>query len=264
MKVDQIRTMSLFKDYNKVDSVILKAIEEDMLKNGYNISCPVVLWDKGNVVIDGHTRLQAAINVGLEEIDVCMGSFTDENDAMNVAKLAQRDRRNLPDSLFLELVIETDQRQKRGGDRKSDDFKNQNNKKVFLILDEDIVNDSKQLQQNSSDKIGSKPSYIQTAEMIGRGATPYKVQQVRIVLDSGDKELRQAILDGKKSILEAVKEIRARSTKKIKAPRRLSCKQLDKETDKLIDDCIYAGWTVSEIEQKIKDRLKQKSSQTRS
>lgn len=252
MSVSQIHTASPFNDYNKVDQVILKAIEENMRRDGYDISSPIVLWDKGNIVIDGHTRLQAAINVGLKEVDVCMGDFVDENDAMNYAKQNQRDRRNLPDALILELVIESaDNRMKRGGDHKSAEFKSQNNEKDLLILDKDI----KDLER----KTGNKPAYFQDAEAIGRGVTPYKVQQARIILDSRDDELIKEVLDGKKTFVEAVKGIKAKLPKKIKSPRRLSRRQLISVANKMIDDYLYAGKSGPEIEQTIKDLLKQKS-----
>ena len=97
MTTEQIATRSPFKDLFSINLATLKAIESDMKQYGYDESAPIVLWREGNVVIDGHTRLQAARNIGLKEVNVCLGDF-DEQTALEYAIHNQRDRRNLTDA----------------------------------------------------------------------------------------------------------------------------------------------------------------------
>ena len=210
MAIDQITTRSPFKDFNPIDPVILKAIEDDMRKNGYDISAPIVLWEKGNVVIDGHTRLQAAKNAKLKEVDVCMGEFKDEEDARNFAEHHQRNRRSLTNSQIFQLIRDADQQRERGGDRKSADFQNQN------IMDNKLI---------------LEPSHIQVAKELGRGIAPYQVQRVRAIIKSNDAKLCEEIVNGKKLIRDAMQEIK---DKKHKMP--IIVKETKKKNQNIMDN----------------------------
>jgi len=191
MMIEEIVTRKPFEGLFTINPAILKAIEEDMKEYGYDESAPVILWEGENVVIDGYTRLQAAKNVGLKEISVCFGDFGSEQAAFEYATHNQRNRRNIPDADILRRVETVDKREKTG--RHKDSEKNvinvNNISKVF-----DIIEDVK------------IPSHIQTAKTVG--ITPSKVQKVRKILDSGNEELKQEVLDGKKSIHKAVMEIK--------------------------------------------------------
>lgn len=158
------------------------------------------------------------------------------------------------------LIINDDKKRPRGGDHCSSAFEKQKIDVSFLLFESNIVNNNEHLDQKIAEKnLLQTPSYIQTAKAIGRGVTPYKVQQARMILAYGDQDLITEVRKGGKSFIIAAKEIKAKMPKKVKSRRRMSYKRLDKEIDKLIDNCVYSGKTESEIEQRIKERFKLKA-----
>ena len=64
MNVSKLITIELFEGLFPVDNKILTAICEHMLENGYDESQPIIIWKGKKIVVDGHTRLLAAKNVG--------------------------------------------------------------------------------------------------------------------------------------------------------------------------------------------------------
>ena len=75
------------------------------------------------MVVDGHTRLQAAMDLGLEEVPVHKKSFPDEDAALEYAIHNQRHRRNLTEAEILRCIEAVDKRRDRGGDRRSEEAK---------------------------------------------------------------------------------------------------------------------------------------------
>jgi ParB family chromosome partitioning protein len=62
------------------------------------------LWKGKNIVIDGHTRLIAAKNIGMNDIPVALTDFKDEEEALEYAIHNQRDRRNMSDADLLSRI----------------------------------------------------------------------------------------------------------------------------------------------------------------
>jgi ParB-like chromosome segregation protein Spo0J len=60
----------------------LENIKLAMAEDGYDPSQPIIVWEGKNVAIDGHTHLQAANEVGLENIPVFYKSFADEDETL--------------------------------------------------------------------------------------------------------------------------------------------------------------------------------------
>ncbi len=85
-KIEQIKTHPLFEGIFRIDEELLGRIERDMSEGRYDSSQPIILatWEgqKEPVCIDGHTRLQAAKNFGIEEVPVFTHEFDTEQESL--------------------------------------------------------------------------------------------------------------------------------------------------------------------------------------
>ncbi len=116
-----------FSDLFPPKPLVLDAVVEAMTTYGYDQSQPIIFWDEGQVVTDGHTRLRAAQEAGIEDVPVHYKSFDTEEEALSYAIHLQRNRRNLTDAEVMRCIEALDRRKQRGGDHKSKAFrKNQN------------------------------------------------------------------------------------------------------------------------------------------
>lgn len=113
MKIAGIKTRAPFEDLFPIKEEVVQAIRKHIENNGYDESTPIVIWKEGEVVVDGHMRLQAARKANLEEIPVIKRSFKDEDEALDYALHNQRDRRNLTDAEIMRVVERLDERKDR-------------------------------------------------------------------------------------------------------------------------------------------------------
>jgi len=188
--ITRIRTRPPFMDLFPVDEEKVKVIAEHMRLNGYDQSQPLILWDTGSgkkgphesILIDGHTRLQAAKLIDLRLVPIVVVKFKDEDEALQYAIHNQRDRRNLLDPDLTRLIQAVDKRKRRGGDHKSEESK------------------------APSGAIEKGKSSKETAAIVGTSAR--KVEKVRRILSKGDKKTKDAVLDGTKTINAAHREIK--------------------------------------------------------
>lgn len=79
------------------------AIVQSMRDKGFDVTQPIHVWRQGNVIIDGHTRVKAAIEAGVH-VSVCYHDFKDDDEALDYAIDMQRNRRNLTDAELLSLI----------------------------------------------------------------------------------------------------------------------------------------------------------------
>jgi ParB family transcriptional regulator, chromosome partitioning protein len=195
-KVSEISTHGTFEQLFPIRDELLEKIEQDMREGSYDLSQPVILatWNgqKEPVCIDGHTRLKAANNAGIEELPVWTHEFDTEEEAINKAIMLQQNRRNMSDADILACVAVLDSRRMRGGDRRSEEARS----------------------KASSDANENPPakSAAKTAEFLGISTT--KVEHSRTLLDHGDPETIDDVKNGKKSLNKATKEIREKRKKK--------------------------------------------------
>ena len=110
MKIAAIITRSPFNELFSINPAVLENIEQAMTEAGYDHSQPIIVWEGENVVVDGHTRLQAAREVGLEDIPVYLKNFENEDAALIYAIHNQRNRRNLTDAEILRCIEAMDKR----------------------------------------------------------------------------------------------------------------------------------------------------------
>ena len=107
MNISDIRTASPFKDLFPIRNRTLDDITWDMRRYGFDIGKPLVLWkDHDNLLVDGHTRLQAAKRAGLCNVPIIFKAFKNEDAALKYAVKCQQHRRNLTDAELFACVLE--------------------------------------------------------------------------------------------------------------------------------------------------------------
>ena len=121
---NEIKTHPTFESLFPINPALLEKIEQDMRQGTYDVSQPIILatWEGQTepVCIDGHTRRQAAINVGIEQVPVWIHEFATEQEAVEKAIKLQRHRRNMTDAELLTCIEVLDHKRAKGGDRRSE------------------------------------------------------------------------------------------------------------------------------------------------
>ncbi len=107
-----LKTMEPFKNLFPIRESVLSELIDDMSVNGFDSGHPIIAWNM--TVVDGHSRLKAAIAVGMETVPVICRCFVDEDEALDYAIRSQRNRRNLTDGELLQCLQKMDWRKKRG------------------------------------------------------------------------------------------------------------------------------------------------------
>jgi ParB family chromosome partitioning protein len=101
--------ISLFIIRDDVYSAVLHSIKE----HGYDKAQPLIVWREKNILIDGHTRLKAAKEMGIKHISIIEKSFADEEAALDYVYKLQFARRNLKDGELMHLAKKTLERYKK-------------------------------------------------------------------------------------------------------------------------------------------------------
>lgn len=211
MKIEEIKTQKPFNSIFDIDDAVLQAIKENMEKQGYDEAFPIVLW--GNIVIDGHTRLEAARQAGIKDVPVIQYEFNSEQHALEYAIHNQRNRRNLTQAELLRCIEALDKKMTRAeaGAMKG--------KSIF------------------TSKNASEPSHKKTAKKLGIGAST--ISNARTILDSNNEGIKNKVASGEISIKKAAIELR-----KEKKERKEVEKPIFNATNENID---WAKWTWNPI-----------------
>lgn len=191
MATNRPKTTRLFRSLFPGNNGLVETIGNHMQENGYDQSQPIILWDRTEeegrnalYVVDGHTRLVAAKQIGLPRVYVDRKKFPDEEAALQYAIHNQRDRRNITDADILRCIEAVDKLKFRGGDRRSESAKS----------------------KTSSEAIDSiKSSAAKTAKIVGTSKT--KVEKARTLMRHVDEDTKNDVLAGKKSLHRAYQEI---------------------------------------------------------
>ena len=111
IKISEIEYHEEFKSLFTIDNDLLQRIINSIKENKYDNSQPVHIWvytdDEGithNYLIDGHTRLQAAKEAGLETIPYFEHKFDSFEEAYKYVLGLQVNRRNLAGSELLRNI----------------------------------------------------------------------------------------------------------------------------------------------------------------
>jgi ParB family chromosome partitioning protein len=171
VKLDSISTAEPFKTLFAINPVVIDKIVDDIMANGFDASQPLHIWKEKGILIDGHTRLEAAKRADLFQVPVYEHSFDSEASALEYAIHMQRDRRNLSDAELYACILELDKRGTHGGAR----FK------------------------GPSGPLGS--SKQKTAAIVGTSTN--KIQKVRTISDHAPADVKDELKKGKLSINQA-------------------------------------------------------------
>lgn len=182
MNPNKIKTIKPFKEIFPIDVRIKNAIKKDMKTNGYDKSKPIDVWN--GICIDGHTRLQAAKESGIDVV-IFEHKFKTQDEAIRYAIHNQSDRRNLTDAEIMRCVQLLDKRKQAGRPDK-------------------LAPPGANLSKSSSD----------TAETIG--ISQRKVEKTRTLLDHATEKTKKAVESGQMSINWAYKETQERRAYQVK------------------------------------------------
>lgn len=184
-KIAEIGTHPLFEGIFTINDELLAKIEQDMRDDSYDVSQPIILgtWDgqEEDVCIDGHTRLKAATNAGIEEVSVYSYKFETEEDAFEYAIRLQTNRRNLSDGDLIHCIERIHECLPRGGDRKSED--------------------AKSMPKNCGNENGRSAGAKRTADLLNISAR--KVEQALTIINQGKPEVKEAVLKNETTINKA-------------------------------------------------------------
>lgn len=164
---------------------IKDGIVSNMREVGFDESKPVDVWRQTMVVVDGNTRIESAIDAGIDEVYIFYHDFENKAEALEYAIHNQRNRRNITDSELLRCIEALDEMKPRGGDVKSQEAK-EKSKRTFVLFD------------------SNQSSRERTAETLGIGER--KVKESRKVLS--DPVKKGEVLSGEKTIHKAYAEIK--------------------------------------------------------
>lgn len=117
--ISALTTRAPFADIFPVSAELVEAIRSHMRSEGLDEGAPIIVWPEGErlTVVDGHTRLRAAVGVPLADVYIHEHEFADEDAAFDYAIHNQRDRRNLEPPELLRLITRVDEhlRKPKGG-----------------------------------------------------------------------------------------------------------------------------------------------------
>lgn len=165
-----------------IDDTTLQAITESMRERGYDQAEPLVIWSGQDVIVDGHTRFEAAKRSAVATVYVDERTFEDKRAAVEYAVARQRDRRNLSKEAL------------RAGQVRS-----------IEVLDR-VKTAGRPEKLASVDANSGKKSAAETAEKVG--VSQAQVERVRAVLASPDEPTKQALRNGTTTVRAAVKAIK--------------------------------------------------------
>ncbi|MFA6717088.1 MAG: ParB N-terminal domain-containing protein [Victivallales bacterium] len=173
----ELRRAAPFSTLFPIKENVLKKITEDMKTNGYDCAHPITVW-AGNrcKVIDGNTRLEAALKAGMSTIPVVLKEFKTEDKALQYAIKSQSNRRNLTDSELLTCLTELDKRMSKA------------------------EAGAKRWEQASNEACSGK-SAEKTAELLG--VSRAKVERLRTVSEHAPAHIKNAVSAGKMSVNKA-------------------------------------------------------------
>jgi ParB-like chromosome segregation protein Spo0J len=133
------------------------------------------------VLIDGHTRMLAAIDAGIEKIFFVIEEFEDEGAALSHAMNLQAKRRTTDDWVLFQLIERFDSLMERGGDRRSEQAKSKG-----------PAGPTETKHSTSAER---------TAALVG--CSPRKVKRARRIRKDGTSEILEALRDREMTISQA-------------------------------------------------------------
>lgn len=175
--VNDIRIERPFSIFFPINDDTLSAIRIDMKTNGFDHGFPLIVWKEKSILVDGHTRLIAAKEMGVRQLPVLYKEFESEDDAVLYAFHIQRNRRNLTDDHII---------------------------RCLEVLDKIS---SKKTADTGKPKAEKKEAAEQIAKELGTSKS--KIEKARKIIETGNDEIRESVESGKTSINKAYNDIKA-------------------------------------------------------
>ena len=83
MPIDELKAESPFCEVFDIRDSDLQQVIAAIRNRGFDTLYPIVVWEgHGNVVVDGHTRLVAAKQLGYSSVPVVLRGFANEEEAL--------------------------------------------------------------------------------------------------------------------------------------------------------------------------------------
>lgn len=185
--IDKIELKEVFEQLIPINENDLANLTESMKETGFDVLHPVCIWREENILIDGHTRRQAAIKAGLTEIYCYKKSFPDEKSALEYAIQEQLRRRNIDDAGKIILIEKLDQIKRKG-------------------------RPSANTEKETNEPKGKSSEIL--AQTLGISAST--VERARSVLKNADEETKQAVRSGEITINKAYNTVKEKQKVKNK------------------------------------------------
>jgi ParB family chromosome partitioning protein len=174
-----IRVEKPFSHFFPIHDDTVLAIRIDMDENGYDPAFPLIVWQGENILVDGHTRMIAARDAGIERVPALIKTFENEDDAILYAFHLQRNRRNLSDDQII---------------------------RCLEVLDK--INAGKKAKKSPDTPA---PAKKETVELRARelGTSKSKIEKARTIIEHGDEDIKEQVHAGKTSINKAYNDVQA-------------------------------------------------------
>ena len=196
MKVSDLKIDPEYKALYAQEEDKVHNIAKNMNAHGYDKSQPIIIQADGTVV-DGHSRLMAAIEAGLTEVAVIIKEFKSRTDVLLYMEHIQLDRRNLNEA---EKLVHFEKFQSLKAQAKAE------GNDVSEFSDEAIA---KQLNVS--------PRQVQKMKEIEKKATPEQLESIRkgeTTLNQVHKEIKQEEAAASEKPAEVTEQIPAEPKKK--------------------------------------------------
>ena len=227
MKVSDLKIDPEYKALYAQEEDKVHNIAKNMKAHGYDKSQPIIIQADGTVV-DGHSRLMAAIEAGLTEVAVIIKEFKSRTDVLLYMEHIQLDRRNLNEA---EKLVHFEKFQSLKAQAKAE------GNDVSEFSDEAIA---KQLNVS--------PRQVQKMKEIEKKATPEQLESIRkgeTTLNQVHKEIKQeeaAAVAASEKPTEVTEQIPAEPKKKSAEKKEkfvldLSSKEYDEKFLCLLKSC---------------------------
>lgn len=208
MSISNLKREPPFSTLFTINPSTKEGIISNMRDFGFDESKPIDVWRQTMIVVDGNTRIEAAIAAGIDEVYIFYHDFENKVEALEYAIHNQRNRRNITDSELLRCIEALDETKPRGRPKLTEDFDGNTKKASIEAFKAGNENVSSEIEHHHvpvyRQLIDSRKSAEDTANVIGSSRA--KVERARKVLRDPIK--KEEVLSGEKTIHKAYTEIK--------------------------------------------------------
>jgi len=193
-----------FNTIFKINAAVKDRIREDIELHGFDESKPINVWRQKNIVLDGNTRIEAAIEAGMEEVPIHYNDFRNEGEALEYAIHNQRDRRNMTEAEMVRAVLALHKAKSRGRSKKTSAKKENLAAEIDRENSPDFRGINLPSAKEAAEDAHRSEAASETAEVIGISRD--KVEKILSIEEHADESTKDAIDKGEKSINRAYTE----------------------------------------------------------